>query len=1028
MTTLEKPANILSFLGKPFNDKYTPTNYIFSSDSQKKSYNGRYASAVYFMHLKKSGKQLSKCIICGTESSVWDILSDDYKDIVQQYESKLNTRNRITRSLSSSDFEIINREIRKLRITGDSSTQLREKLNRLETMFNSAFEPYHTTFSFVIHHDTFQTYTEQNSLLEDLVNKSLFDKNADIYLDLTYGLRVMPFFAYTGLNCLRQSHNLKIRGIVYFKEQLKTSPRMRLDRVETIKSKLRYLSLNEPQKFNLLQKKISELIKQQTKEQTSVSNRSDRSSSVCSLSVTEKYMRFADYITKFKYSGDIGEFETLIRNDNPDGATALRKISDCLNICNYESAAEEITKNQSIVMNGIRGINYAENMAKEFFSCFDNYKTDELNSLKKLSAFYLKNNNYPLAINACDRALPNGTKTEAYKIFKYGLRSAMVHLNEETYGSYTNNKSVKDFLNNLDKKNIKSQITSLFKTLEVPVTEQTGDPERKKILFTFLGAGDYSSTNYIYRSDNSDSDTLLTDSLKCSKVLGLSIAATMLKNKKLDQLVVLGTTSSNWPVVLQSFPETVLKDLSEDNLSEYLRIVEDIDQNFYIKNNRTISNEQITQLNQFFLKNKNTLGTKIILITFDHQIENEEIQQNIIDKMIANTSQNAEVYFDITHSYRIIPIICIALIVYLQANKNIVLKDMFYGTVEREDEFHMENKCEAKLRSDLFRKMDSLKNTDIYDDCSFQKIMSGLDSECLDISGRAFLNGNVYNMKNIVNNLNYANAISAYDKTGNLQTLETIIRSQIKLSDETINKFSAGAFYDNIINTQKAVEYLKDFYESLKNTQCDTILTSLRKELMQQLSWIDYSDQSFMKLVLCKSRMETAMSNNNYFQALINGYEGYKFISKCISKQLRAYINSNGSSENTATGDNYITLIDHLKSRKKDNFQKIDKNVNNEKRKIDEKEKYQSFLDPKSKFDFNKDNNYIENEILWHISKLWWKIKNNRNNCAHKSEENASMEEIHLCLDKTVEFFDEIINRHKKNGADNIELKLFTLI
>jgi hypothetical protein len=298
----------------------------------------------------------------------------------------------------------------------------------------------------------------------------------------------------------------------------------------------------------------------------------------------------------------------------------------------------------------------------------------------------------------------------------------------------------------------------------------------------------------------------------------------------------------------------------------------------------------------------------------------------------------------------------------------------------------------------------------------------------MDISGKAFLNGNVYNMKNIVNNLNYANAMSAYDKTGNLQTLETIIRSQIKLTDETINKFSAGAFYDNIINTQKAVEYLKDFYESLKNAKCDTILTSLRKELMQQLSWIDYSDQSFMKLVLCKSRMETAMSNNNYFQALINGYEGYKFISKCISKQLKAYINSNGSSENTATGDNYITLIDRLKSRKKDNFQKIDKNVNNEKRKIDEKEKYQSFLDPKSKFDFNKDNNYIENEILRRISKLWLKIKNNRNNCAHKSEENASMEEIHLCLDKTVKFFDEIINRHKKNGADNIELKLFTLI
>lgn len=1039
MTKKERPANILSFLGKPLNEKYNSTTYVFSSDSKKKEYDGRYASAVYFMHLKKSGKHLSKCIICGTVSSVWDILSVEYKDIVQEYEENPNSKNKITSSLSSIEFKKINEDIRKLRKEGSSSSQLREKLNKLEALFNSAFEPYHTTFSFVIHHDEFRTYTEQNSLLEDIVSNNLFGENADIYLDLTYGLRVLPFFAYAGLNCLRQSLDLKIREIVYFKEHFKTSPRTRLDHVENIKSKLRFLSEDNFQKFNKLQETISRLFDEIEQEQCSIQKEYKKTkSSVCSLRVTENYIQFADYITKFKYSGDIGEFKALIRNDNSDGAKAISKISEYLNLGYYDLAAEEVSKNQSTVMTDICGIDdYAENLAKSFFSCFDKYKTDKDNSFRKLAAFYLNNNNYPFAINSCSQIKSlKSNRTDEYKIFQYGLRSAMVHLNEETYEDYTREKVVKKFLNNLNKQNIKPQITSIFKSLEIPVTEINNSPKRKKILCTFLGAGDYSSTNYKYCSDNAESDILSSDNLKGSKVLGVSIAASMMKNKKLDQLVILGTTSSNWPVVLHTLTNTVLNELSDESLTEYRNIVENIDQNFYLNNN-ILSNEKITELNQFFFKNKNSLGTEILLITFDHQIENEVVQQKLINKMISNTSQNAEVYFDITHSFRIIPIICIALIVYLQSTKNIILKDIFYGTVVREDEYHLEKQQIASIRSNLFRKIDNLK-TDKYDDIIFQKIMSRLESYCMDISESTFLRGNVYSMKNIVNNLNYANAISAYDKTGNLQTLETIISSQIKLTDETINKFSVGAFYDNIINMKKAKENLKEFYESFKNTQCDTILKSFKNELMHQLSWIDYSDNGLVKLALCKSRLETAMSNHNYFQALTNGYEGFKFISRCISIQLKKYINSNNSTENKETEENYEFLVNYLMTRQEDNFQKIDKNVNKKnidvckKEKIinNEKKKYQSFLDPQQEFDFNKnkDNNYIENEILSKISKLWYRIKVERNNLTHSKPQNkSSIIEINSALRHTASFFSDIINRHQKNNADNIELKLFTL-
>ncbi len=1025
MASSERSGNILSFIGKPFKGKYTTSNYIFSSDDQEKSYTGRYASAVYFIHLINSGKKLSKCIICGTLSSVWDTLSDEYKDIVQQYESKLNIRNSITESLSSDNFSIINREIQELIRTNKSYSLLREKLNVLETMFNSAFEPYTTTFHFVIHHDKFQTYTEQNSLLEDLVCNNLFDKNADIYLDLTYGLRVMPFFTYTGLHCLRQSNNLNIREIVYFKESFKISPKLRLDRVEIIKSKLRYLSLTEPEKFHELHPKISELIKTG---QTSTPSQSKNPSFVCSLKVTEKYMLFAEHITKFKYSGDLGEFEDLIKDNTPEEAVALRRISDYLNLCNYESAVNEISKNQSAIITSIRRIKYAENMAHELFDCFKDYKANKTRALKQLTAFYLKYNNFPLSINACDQALNNSTKTSAYKIFKNGLRSAMIHLNEYTYKNTAMKKNVKNFLNNLNKNNIKIQITSLYNSLQIPVNDANKNSERKKILFTFLGAGDYSCTNYVYHSDNSESDTFFTDRLDSSKVLGLSIASSMLK-QNLDQLVILGTTSSNWPVVLQSISETVLKDFSEDSLSKYNHIIEDINESFYINNQGNITGEQISNLNTFFRENKDTFGIKIILISFAPQIEREYIQQNIIDQMIACTSHNAEVYFDITHSFRIMPIICIALIVYLQANKNVILKDLFYGTVEREDEYHKENQHEADQRSKIFRIIDELKNTDKFDDRSFQKIMSDIEDQCHDISDNYYLNGVLYSMKNIVNNLNYANAISAYNKTGNLQTLETIISAQIKLTDETINKFSAGAFYDNIINTSKAIEYLKDFYESLKNSQCDTILTSLKNNLLQQLSWIDYSDQSFMKLVQCKSRMETAISNNNYFQALTNGYEGFKFIARCISIQLKEYINSNNTSEKYNSLYNYTALVKHLRNKQGCNFIKIKNNCKQQNIIQQEINRYKAFLNPSKSFDFdNYNNNYIETEILSKISNSWPEIKKYRNDCTHPCGKNKSTKEIITTLKNTVTFFETIINKHKANKANKINLELFTLI
>lgn len=1037
MNTIERTGCILSFLGKPDNDRYRHTEYVFPalSGTGQKSYEGGYASSVYFMHLTKSKIKISKCIICGTVSSIWDTLSEEYLNVVEKYVSKLNIKNKIIKSLNSPDFAEINGQIRELRASAgthdETLPQLKGLLYQLQELFNQAFWPYETKFEFVIHHDRFQTYAQQNSLLEDLINNSLFDKNSDIYLDLTYGLRTMPFFAYTGLHCLRNTANLNIREIVYFKEQFRTSPKQRLERLENIKSKLRYLSLTDPKKFNEISGRIRALTERKqdsAQENTPESTCIPPSKSyVCSLNLTEKYMRYADIITKFKYSGDIGEFSELIKENNLDAYDCMLLISEYLNLCNYDKAAEVISECKSDIMQELTGIRYVKALTSDLFSCFDGFAENKSDFLKKLTSFYLKYNNYPHALNACDSALNNFEKNNInFQIFKYGLRSAMIHLNEQTYGSYTEKEEIKKFLNNLDKKNIKSQISDLFKSLGIPVDGTTDIRERKKILFTFLGSGDYSCTDYTYCSDDSDSSPFFTDVLKDSKVLGLSIAKSLLKNNSLDRLVIVGTNSSNWPVVLESVRESMLSGISAETLQPYLNLKEDIDANFYVTNNRSITEEQIRSLNNFFKNNKEHTGTEIMLLTFDSQIDKAESQQNLIDKMISCTNQNSEVYFDITHSFRIIPIISIALIVYLQANKNIILKDLFYGTVERENDFHKEKADETVTRSKLFRKIDGLKNTNVFDDSRFQKIMADIEAECQNISKGMNLNGEFFSMKNIVNNLNYANAISAYDKTGNLQTLETIINAQIRLTDDIINKFSVGAFYDSIINTEKAQEYLKVFYEAMKKPRVDTILSSLTTELMNQLKWIDHSEQGLRKLALCKSRMETAISNKDYFQALLNGYEGFKFIALSISGQLKNYINSNNGSEGSSFERKCATLVNHLKARQSDNFQKMDKYIKYKEKRKSEKAKYLSFLDPQQEFN-HKENNYVENEILIKLSTQWNRLKNNRNNCTHPDRMDT-IKNILTNLKETMAFFEEIIKKHEKNNSDTITLDLFTLI
>ena len=222
-----------------------------------------------------------------------------------------------------------------------------------------------------------------------------------------------------------------------------------------------------------------------------------------------------------------------------------------------------------------------------------------------------------------------------------------------------------------------------------------------KILITTLGVGpllnseqsngvrEYRKATYFFYNE----DTKERDKEEAS-FIGLVLA----KKLKVDKIFLIGTAKSMWEEVYKQF---LLKIGENPNKSPYYEEIIEIgdksDKSSYkqefisendLKNVNSIMDKYLKQINS-----RAKGGSECIIIKYG--ISENELLENV-KKFISladDLNNNDEIYIDITHSFRSIPIfmfLMIQLINALYQEKNITIKDIYYGMLDAKREFNNE--------------------------------------------------------------------------------------------------------------------------------------------------------------------------------------------------------------------------------------------------------------------------------------------------------------------------------------------------
>lgn len=195
-----------------------------------------------------------------------------------------------------------------------------------------------------------------------------------------------------------------------------------------------------------------------------------------------------------------------------------------------------------------------------------------------------------------------------------------------------------------------------------------------KILITPLGRGnknrEYSSAEYRFDETKNVYKTNF-------------IAAALAQEIKPDKIIYVGTSKSMWEEVYKYFSEKA----GAFDENEYFKIAEFIENNergSFLTEELVLSIEQVTDI---FLRTHNPLAvgnSKVYSIKYG--IDQKEIWENFDTFMMINQEIEVgdEIYLDITHSFRSIPIFMYLMLDFISTLniKNIKLSGVYYGMLD----------------------------------------------------------------------------------------------------------------------------------------------------------------------------------------------------------------------------------------------------------------------------------------------------------------------------------------------------------
>ena len=932
---------LISFLGVT---KYNPS--LYSCPGMPEPVSCRYGAMAFMSCIRNQEKAaVDKLLICGTVSSLWtDIpayLLESLDILFPAAPDPDDIRQRLTDLQKTPAYLEFSAVLSRKKTQTQEDHDLFEKLLReLEDGVNSAVSGTGLQARFLEHDEDFSEYDRQIDLLNLIRNTGLIDNRTDIYLDITYGMRIMPYMVFISFQSLCYTENLRIRKIWYSPEFMpKTDPLDRLEYIEKVKNRLRCLRDTDSARYQEKLAEIEGILKASRKPGNGGAGNAGaavpRQVSCCFLDSIGAVLEDAAAVSRFQVTADpamlagclnkfdfgsndsIRAFQSLER--------ALTDISYRLSICDYQEAARLIHDHQEELLAAAGNPDIA-GLLKDSFAWAEDFVAagssapQRKQALQKLSSLYLKCHDYAHAVNSCysafmdlgaeypesgqqdrNRNKPGDSKKKpaekdnnspekkpapaapkAFTSFMNLYRAMFIHLNDNTdrldSAGITRILQV-DENNRIDEKHLRKEILRQFAALGVAADRPRSSG--KHVMFTFIGSGDYGHTSYQYTDpfhrDIHDFDTENTSAI------GISLAAKLLKgnpeqeDSPLTRLVIAGTYTSNWRRALESLEAEFLAPLADkapDRLKAFRDLREKLSAHIDDPANKkgSLDDSHIAAVNAFFGEIRDLLGLEIVFAATSPAIHEPETQQEIIRVITGNVAPGDQISFDITHSYRIIPVISLCAFLYLQALNHNEICHVFYG--------------EAPVERD-FNKLNGLKKSQLPDEAVFNEVRQKIEEILADASGEKLLSGHVYDMRNLTKLLEYSAAVNQYISTGNIIFLQPLIKVELRKRDyENYINFRNGVILDNLSMFRLSAEFLAPAVNRLWEGINDPVLKTVDEKMFLGFTWVNdaQDDRGYYRVMTGKAA--TYLKNSRFMEPFLCCYQACVSLAVLVKTSL----------------------------------------------------------------------------------------------------------------------------------------------
>lgn len=239
---------------------------------------------------------------------------------------------------------------------------------------------------------------------------------------------------------------------------------------------------------------------------------------------------------------------------------------------------------------------------------------------------------------------------------------------------------------------------------------------------------------------------------------------------KPEKLVVLGTPGSMW--------DELLRQIDDVNEELYLEVAEAVDAN----------NTQQALLDRLSEHLSQLLSKEVVLKILTLKVD-EETQVEFVQQLSDVCDSGTELYMDITHGFRTLPLFALTAAFYLKKLKNIDIKAVYYA------EFRPDEHCSV-----------------------------------------------VHDLKGLITIMSGVSTLEKYDHSGDYGLLDELVNTDA-------SKLKDAAFFERITNANKASSKLKTFMD---NWIPDATGKLFERELLSRFKWSKRSAQHLRELSLAR--------------------------------------------------------------------------------------------------------------------------------------------------------------------------------